>query len=94
MPQQLMQLKALYIKVLKSHKPLQIAEWLKLPIYLQVKIMRPALTISHLESVISDDKLRLILEHNFKHLKVGQKAKMRVLGSDNIFHTISFSRSK
>ena len=52
------------------------------------------MTIEKLESVISDDKLRLIIDYNFKHLEVGESAEMEILGSDGKTYTIPFSRSK
>ena len=52
------------------------------------------MTIEKLESVISDDKLQLIMEHDFKYLEIGEKAEMEFLGSDGNMYTIYFSRSK
>ena len=52
------------------------------------------MTIEKLESVISDDKLRLIIEYNFKHLEVGDSAEMAFLGSDGKEYIVPFSRSK
>ena len=52
------------------------------------------MTIEQLESVISDAKLQLIMEHDFKYLEVGEQAEMEFLGSDNKMYTIYFSRSK
>ena len=52
------------------------------------------MTIEQLEAVISDDKLRMIMEHDFKYLEVGEAAQMEFLGSDGKMYTIHFSRSK
>ena len=52
------------------------------------------MTLKKLESVISDDKLQLIMEYNFKHLEIGDAAQMDFLGSDGKTYTIHFSRSK
>ena len=52
------------------------------------------MTLKKLESLISDDKLQLIMEHDFKYLEIGEAAQMDFLGSDNKMYTIYFSRSK
>lgn len=52
------------------------------------------MTIEKLESLISDDKLRLIIENTYKHLEIGDTAKIEFLGSDGRTYIIPISRAK
>ena len=52
------------------------------------------MTLKKLESLISDDKLQLIMAHDFKYLEVGEQAEMELLGSDGKLYTIHFFRAK